>query len=301
MRALDLAARGAWLGHAGRGLEPAASELLLRRQVFAAPLRRASSSAPFGMSARRRDGDNPFALDARREQTPRLVGDATRRPDRPPGQEGSAMLAIDPSTRRTSSRVKAAALAGFLAAALAGCGAAATGAPLPSSASVAPRASLATAAPSAAATSAPTTLVIASPSATAAPTTPVIATSVPSAKPIAGGGTAAAWCGFVIDVNTKYGYMTNKNYSATPPSMEVQRQILTEALSRLDEWVAKTPPEIKEATAAEVAYFLRLKAYGDAHGWANPAGFPQPTAAEAALIGSLVPYQKKECGITFGK
>jgi hypothetical protein len=59
--------------------------------------------------------------------------------------------------------------------------------------------------------------------------------------------------------------------------------------------------EIKDANAAEIAYFQRLKAYGDANGWSNPAAFPQPTAAEAALIGSLVPYQEKECGITFGK
>jgi hypothetical protein len=213
------------------------------------------------------------------------------------------MPALDRSTRRTVSRVTAAALAGLLAAALAGCGTAATGSPPPSLPSAAPSALLQTAAPSAAPTPAHTTLVIATPSpnVTAVPATPVTATSAPSAKPTAGGGTAAAWCGFVIDVNTKYGYMTNRNYSATPPSMEVQRQILTEALSRLDEWVAKTPPEIKEATAAEIAWFQRLKAYGDAHGWTNPAGFPQPTAAEAALIASLVPYQKKECGITFGK
>jgi hypothetical protein len=95
--------------------------------------------------------------------------------------------------------------------------------------------------------------------------------------------------------------MANKNYSATPPTLDVQRQILTEALSRLDEWVAKTPPEIKAATDAEIAYFQSLKAYGDANGWTNAAGFPRPTASEITLIGSLVPYQEKNCGITFGK
>jgi hypothetical protein len=120
--------------------------------------------------------------------------------------------------------------------------------------------------------------------------------------PAAGGtGTFAAWCAFVIDVNTKYGYMTNKNYSATPPTMDVERQIVTEALSRLNEWVASTPPEIKDATAAEVAWFQRMKAYGDAHGWTDAAAFPPPTTAESTLIASLVPYQQKECGITFGK
>jgi hypothetical protein len=197
------------------------------------------------------------------------------------------MGAIDRLTRRVPSNLTVAAIGGLLAAVLAGCGTAATPNPVASAASAAPAASVETAAPSAA----PTT----------APTTAATATSVPSAAPVAGGGSAAAWCGFVIEINTKYGYMTNKNYSTTPPSLDVQRQILTEALSRLDEWVAKTPPEIKDATAAEIAYFQRLKAYGDAHGWTDPAAFPPPTAAEVTLIGSLVPYQEKECGITFGK
>ena len=35
---------------------------------------------------------------------------------------------------------------------------------------------------------------------------------------------------------------TDNNYSSTPPSLDVQRQIVTAALSRLDKWVAKTPP-----------------------------------------------------------
>jgi hypothetical protein len=197
------------------------------------------------------------------------------------------MAIIDRSTRRTPSSLAGAALGGLLALALAGCGASATPNPVASAASTAPGASVTTAAPSAAATPAPSTATTAS--------------SVPSAAPAAGGGSAAAWCALVIDINTKYGYMTNKHYSATPPSLDVQRQILTEGLSRVDEWVAKTPPEIKDATAAEIAYFQRAKAYGDAYGWTNPATFPQPTAADATLIGSLVPYQQKQCGITFGK
>ncbi len=171
-------------------------------------------------------------------------------------------------------------LVGF-ALALAGCGAAATLSPAAQTVSIEPAASVAAPAPSAAAPTAPSPAAV--------------------ATPAAGGGSAAAWCGFVIDVNTKFGYMTNKNYSATPPSLDVQRQILTEALSRLDEWVARTPPEIKGATTAEIAYFQRLKAYGDTNGWTNPSAFPKPTAAESTLIGSLVPYQEKHCGITFGK
>lgn len=193
---------------------------------------------------------------------------------------------MSPADRRRLGGPTHAVLVGF-ALALAGCGAAAAPSPAAPAASSEPVASVAAAAPSAAATTAP------SPAAAATPG--------PSAAPAAGGGTAEAWCGFVIDINTKFGYMSNKNYSATPPSLDVQRQILTEALSRLAEWIARTPPEIKDATAAEVAYFQALKAYGDAHGWTNPAAFPQPTAAEATLIGSLVPYQEKECGITFGK
>jgi len=202
------------------------------------------------------------------------------------------MVTTDRSIRRTPSSLTAAAIGGLLAVALAGCGAAATPVPAAQSAPATPGASVSNAAPSAPSAAAPSA---------AAPSAAATANPVSSTAPAAGSGTAAAWCGFVIEINTKYGYMTNKNYSAKPPSVDVQRQILTEALSRLDEWVAKTPPEIKDATAAEVAYFQRLKAYGDAHGWTNPAAFPQPTAAELTLIGSLVPYQEKECGITFGK
>jgi hypothetical protein len=194
------------------------------------------------------------------------------------------MATIGQSNRRTPSSLTAAAIGGLLAVALAGCGAAATPNPAASSS---PGASVESAAPSTPPTPAPSAAATATP--------------VASATPVAGGGTAAAWCGFVIEINTKYGYMTNKNYSAKPPSIDVQRQIVTEALSRLDEWVAKSPPEIKDATAAEVAYFQRLKAYGDAHGWTDAAAFPPPTAAEGGLLASLVSYQEKECGITFGK
>jgi uncharacterized protein len=95
--------------------------------------------------------------------------------------------------------------------------------------------------------------------------------------------------------------MTNKHYSATPPSLDVQRQIVTEALSRLDEWIAKTPAAIADATTLQIAYFQQVKAYGDAHGWTDAAGFPQPDAAQTAAMSSLVPYQKTECGISFGK
>jgi hypothetical protein len=194
------------------------------------------------------------------------------------------MVTIDRSTRRTPSNTAVAAIGCLLAVALAGCGAAATPGQGSTAAPATPSAAVSTAAPTTASTPAPS----------------AAATTVPSTAPTAA-GTAAAWCAFVIEINSKYGYMTNKNYSAKPPSLDVQRQILTEALSRVDEWVAKTPPEIKDATAAEVAYFQRLKAYGDAHGWTSAAGFPQPTAQEATLIGSLVPYQEKNCGITFGK
>jgi hypothetical protein len=192
------------------------------------------------------------------------------------------MVTIDRSTRRTPSSLAAAALGCLLAVALAGCGAAATPGQGTTAAPATPGPSVA----------APTTASTPAPSAAA--------TTVPSTSPAAA-GTAAAWCAFVIEINTKYGYMTNKNYSATQPTLDVERQIVTEALSRVDEWVAKSPPEIKDATAAEVAYFQRLKAYGDVHGWTSAAGFPQPTAQEATLIGSLVPYQEKNCGITFGK
>lgn len=148
-------------------------------------------------------------------------------------------------------------------------------------------------------TASPTTGVIVPASASqVGPPTAAPATATPAP---AGTASAAAWCAFVIEINTKYGYMTNKNYSATPPSLDVERQIVTEALSRLDEWKAISPPEIKDATVAEITYFQALKAYGDVNGWTSAAGFPQPTTAQATLIASLVPYQQTQCGITFGK
>jgi hypothetical protein len=193
-----------------------------------------------------------------------------------------------PSPLAPQRRLAGRSLAIFVTLALAaGCSTSATPNPAASTASAPAVASAATASPSA------------PPIAT--PSTAATASSVPNATPVAGGGNAAAWCAFVIEINTKYGYMTNKTYSVNAPSFDVQRQLITEALSRVDEWVAKTPPEIKDATAAEILYFQQVKAYGDANGWTDPAKFPQMTPAESTAISSLVPYQIQQCGIKFGK
>jgi hypothetical protein len=155
--------------------------------------------------------------------------------------------------------------------------------PATPAASSAPGASVATAAPSSAAPSA---------AATASPP--------PSVPPVAGTGSAAKWCELVIRINTKYGYMKDKTYSSTPPTMDVWRQIVTEALDHVDEWLAATPPEIMDATTAEIAWFQAMKASGDANGWTSSTGFPPMTKAQATAMGPLTEYQKKECGIKFG-
>lgn len=160
-----------------------------------------------------------------------------------------------------------------------------------SSATPAPAASVApaTLAASAAATAAQS----------AAPSVAATASVAPTAPPVAGGD-VAQWCAFVIEINTKYGYMKDKAYSTTVPSMDVWRQIITEALSRLDEWMAVTPPEIKDATAAEIAWFQAVKAYGDANGWPKDSmKYPQLTSAQITLLTSLTPYQETKCGIKF--
>ncbi len=125
-----------------------------------------------------------------------------------------------------------------------------------------------------------------------------------SATAAPGGGNAAAWCAFVIEINTKYGLMKDKVYSVAAASAmkpDIEQQLVTEAVSRGDEWLSTAAPEIRDGTAAEIAYYQQLKAWGDVHGWTDPAGFPRPTAAQTAAMASLVPYQTKQCGITLGK
>ena len=165
-------------------------------------------------------------------------------------------------------------------------GACSSSTPAPAAPSAPGTASAATAAPSAPASAAPSTA--ASPS------------SAPTAPPAGGTGSAAAWCALVIEINTKYGYMKDKTYSATLPTPDVWRQIVTEALSRVDVWIAATPPEIADATAAEIAWFQSMKAYGDVHGWTDMASFPTVTPAQAKAMGPLTAYQKEKCGIKFG-
>jgi hypothetical protein len=156
--------------------------------------------------------------------------------------------------------------------------------------------------PAPAASVAPATAV--APAASIAPSTaPSVAGTAsvaPSAAP-AGGGSAARWCAFVIEINTKYGFMKDKTYSATLPTSDVWRQIVNEALSRVDEWRAVTPPEIMDATNIEIAWFQAFKAYGDANGWPSDfSKYPSVTPAQVQVFTTLTPYQTKECGIKFG-
>jgi hypothetical protein len=120
-----------------------------------------------------------------------------------------------------------------------------------------------------------------------------------AAEPL-GTPSAAAWCAFVIDVNTRHGYMTNLTYASGAPSVAQQQAILAETMARQAYWLSVTPPDVLAATQAELAYYTSLATWTAANGWTNLAAAPTPTTTQVTLIQSLVPYQEQQCGIKFG-
>jgi hypothetical protein len=142
------------------------------------------------------------------------------------------------------------------------------------------------------------TTTIVGPAATASP--PASATASPPPNTALPSADAAAWCAFVIDVNTRGGYMVDKTYGRTLTAAQAQA-ILSEAITRKDEYIALTPPEILPGVQAEMAWYQRIADYAAANGWTDLAKFPQPTSAETAAMAPLVPFQLANCGIKFGK
>ena len=104
---------------------------------------------------------------------------------------------------------------------------------------------------------------------------------------------AAKWCAFVIDVNTRHGYMKNKRYvPAMSVNLQVQKAIAEEGIARRAQLLAVTPPEIRGAMTAELDYFVSIKA----NGW-------KPVSSGAftpAMQQQLVAFQQQKCGIRFG-
>jgi hypothetical protein len=129
---------------------------------------------------------------------------------------------------------------------------------------------------------------------------PSLAAVSPSAA--SAGGDAAAWCAIVIDINTRAGYMVDLTYM-NPPTPAMTKQVILEAIARRDEIMSLTPPEIRDAMAAELAYYQVLADWANQNGWdALPmsTSAPPPPADFLAALGPLSSFQMTQCGIKFG-
>jgi hypothetical protein len=141
----------------------------------------------------------------------------------------------------------------------------------------------------------PTTVSTSGPSSSAAPS---IAEASP---PDVAGGDAAALCAIVIDINTRAGYMVDKTYMSSA-TMEMFKQVTLESLARRDEIMSVTPPEIRDAVAAELDYFKVLADWANQNGWDGSAGsatIPAPPADYLAGLDTLNALLKTRCGIKF--
>jgi len=141
----------------------------------------------------------------------------------------------------------------------------------------------------------PTALASSGPASSVAPS---LAAVSPSG---AAGGDAAAWCAIVIDINTRAGYMVGQTY-VNPPTPAMTKQVILEAIARRDEIMSLTPPEIRAAMAAELAYYLVLADWANQNGWdalATSTSVPPPPADFLAALGPLTSFQQTQCGIKF--
>lgn len=128
--------------------------------------------------------------------------------------------------------------------------------------------------------------------------TPSLAAVSPSG---AAGGDAAAWCAIVIDINTRAGYMVDQTY-VNPPTPAMTKQVTLEAIARRDEIMSLTPPEIRAAMAAELAYYQVFADWANQNGWdalATSTSVPPPPAEFLAAMAPLTSFQTTQCGIKF--
>jgi len=105
----------------------------------------------------------------------------------------------------------------------------------------------------------------------------------------------------VIDVNTRAGYMVDLTY-VNPPTPAMTKQVILEAIARRDEIMSITPPEIRDAMAAELAYYQVLAEWANQNGWdalATSDSVPPPPANFLAALGPLTSFQRTQCGIKF--
>lgn len=104
------------------------------------------------------------------------------------------------------------------------------------------------------------------------------------------------WCALTIDIQTRAGLMTDRAYRAHP-TIENNRQKVTETLRRRLELAAAAPESLVPAVRAEAAYYERLAAWADSHAWALGPAAPQPGAQEAAGMEELTRFGYEHCGI----
>jgi hypothetical protein len=146
----------------------------------------------------------------------------------------------------------------------------------------------------------PATSVVATSAVASSDSAAASSSPLPSTAP-AQGGSAAAWCALVIDINTRAGYMVDKTY-VNPPTAAMTKQVVLEALVRKDEILSVTPPEIHAAMAAELAYYQVLADWANQNGWdawaTNPSA-PPPPADFLAAMGPLTSFQRAQRGIKF--
>ena len=117
----------------------------------------------------------------------------------------------------------------------------------------------------------------------------------------AAGGDAAAWCAMVIDINTRAGYMVDQTYMS-PPTQAMTKQVILEAILRRDEIMSLTPPEIRDAMAAELAYYQVLAEWARQNGWDALATSTSASPLSADFLAALAPltsFQETRCGIKF--
>lgn len=146
--------------------------------------------------------------------------------------------------------------------------------------------------PAAAPTAAPTPEPAAS--GTAAPASP-------TTQAEGGAGDAAALCALIIDINTRGGYMVNKQFIDSPTTDQL-KAITLESVARKDEIISLTPPELRAGMVAELAYLQSLADWAVVHGWdATDTSADAPTLPPDFLanLEALNTFQTTTCGITF--
>jgi hypothetical protein len=107
---------------------------------------------------------------------------------------------------------------------------------------------------------------------------------------------AKEWCRFVFDVNHRHGLLVGNHY--INPTPEQRKGSLKEGLARRDEYIGRSPPEIREDVKLQLAYYEKYVAWADAHDWnlhapGEPAASKEYVEAERRIF----QFQVDHCGL----